>query len=562
METNQNPILELRYQVGEAWKGTYNSATVYGNAAVVQDAAGLSVYRSLKPGNVGHALSDEEWWFRIIDMSSIKNLRDQMQQDDQTMEANEAARVLAEQGRVAAEQSRVNAEAARVLAEQTREGNESERIQHEQTRVNQEAARVQAESGRVSAEDARVLAEQGRVTAEQSRVNAEEARALAETNREAVAAEDHRVAAADHSTAADDHTLAAADHQTAAADHTLAGTDHTTAASDHGIAADDHTQAVSDNQQAASDHTTAASDHTTAAADHTRAESDHTASEAATQAAQQAAEAAGALQEALEDGSVVPAAAENLKSWTDSDEPVENDFDETIRTTAGEDPINTADGGTLLSIRPISDFKCAALLATAENQLRLKSNGGGAVAVGAGWYFPVPKLALGAFGTADENNGLILVAANGTNITNATVYFKPLASGVPTSVTDGTVATSQDVTYKGKTYKVYTTSGPGYLIVSGITYADTCARIAWEDWYNKFVSPTAEDDLGGSVNLAPLFAAAPNGTGKFLVCGNAATTAKRISATQWQITDPIARIASPVWTNTPDVTPLWLTSAL
>ena len=58
-----NEIQEIRYQVGEAWKGTYNVATVYGNAAVVQDPTGLSVYRSLKPGNVGHALSETSWWF-------------------------------------------------------------------------------------------------------------------------------------------------------------------------------------------------------------------------------------------------------------------------------------------------------------------------------------------------------------------------------------------------------------------------------------------------------------------------------------------------------------------
>ena len=56
-------IQEIRYQVGEAWKGAYNASTVYGNAAVVQDATGLSVYRSLKSGNVGHPLTDTAWWF-------------------------------------------------------------------------------------------------------------------------------------------------------------------------------------------------------------------------------------------------------------------------------------------------------------------------------------------------------------------------------------------------------------------------------------------------------------------------------------------------------------------
>lgn len=252
------------------------------------------------------------------------------------------------------------------------------------------------------------------------------------------------------------------------------------------------------------------------------------------------------------DGSYPDLNAGNLESWAEENLPVENEFDDTVRTTAGDDPISTDDGGVLKSIVPVSDFKCTGLTATAENQLRLKTNGGGAVAVGTGWYFPVPKLTLGTFGTTDENNGLLLVAQDGSNIQNAIVRFKTLANGVPTNVSDGTQLTPQTVTYNGNTYKVYVTDGPGYIIVSGIVYAETCARIAWEDWYDKFVSPTDPDDVGGSIDLAPLFAAAPNGTGKFLVCGRAKTIAERTSASQWKITDPIARIASPSWTNTAD----------
>ena len=75
-------IQEIRYQVGEAWQGEYKPATVYGNAAVVQDATGLSVYRSLKSGNVGHPLTDAQWWFCIIDLSSIKAESDRLQQID------------------------------------------------------------------------------------------------------------------------------------------------------------------------------------------------------------------------------------------------------------------------------------------------------------------------------------------------------------------------------------------------------------------------------------------------------------------------------------------------
>ena len=552
-------IQEIRYQVGEAWKGAYNSATVYGNAAVVQDATGLSVYRSLKSGNQGHPLTDPQWWFCIINLSSIKQEADHLVEIDTQMTENEAGRVAAESERVSHEQARVNAENARIYNEQQRENSETARIRAEQDRVTQENQRISQEQGRVGAEQQRVTKEQQRVNQEASRVAAETQRQLNENNRQAVFAEDHRVAVADHEQAEQDHTRAEEDHTTAASDHTQAGNDHTRAGqdhtqagSDHTRAEEDHTTAASDHTQAGQDHTRAGQDHTQAGSDHTRAEEDHTASAAATEAANAAAAGANALQENLENGDVVPALAENLESWADNNVPVENNFDDVIRTTAGDDPINSDDGGIVKSIIPITDFKCTGLLATAENQLRLKSNGGGAVAVGAGWYFPVSKLTLGTFGTTDENNGMLLVDNTGANIQNATVYFKALANGVPTSVTDGTQLTPQTVNYGDKTYKVYTTSGPGYIIVSNITYDNTCARIAWEDWYDKFVSPTDPNDVGGNINLAPLFAAAPNGTGKFLVCGNAYTYGERISATQWKITDPIGRIASPVWTDTPD----------
>jgi hypothetical protein len=148
---------------------------------------------------------------------------------------------------------------------------------------------------------------------------------------------------------------------------------------------------------------------------------------------------------------------------------------------------------------------------------------------------------------------VLLTDKDGNNIKNATVYFKALADGVPTSVNDGVAASYQDVTYNDETFRTYLTSGPGYLIVSGITYADTCAHLAWEDWYDKYVSPTAEDDAGDSISLTALFAAAPNGTGKFLVLGSGgntvATRATRTSNTQMTITDPIGRVTSPSWTN-------------
>ena len=503
-----NEIQELKFQVGEAWKGVYSSSTAYGLANVVQDATGLSIYRSLKSGNVGHPVSDRTWWFCIIDMSSIKAESDRITALNQSIAQDEALRKAAEELRQQKETQREAAETQRNEAEQARISAEQQRVSAEQQRASQEQQRITAEQGRVSAESARVQAEQARVLAETLRANAEDARAAAEINRNA--AEQQRIA--------NEQTRISQEQQRETKEA-------------------ERQQIFVQSQAARQEAYEQAEAARQATFEHNEQERD--------------AEAA-ALQTKLESGEVVPALAGNLESWADNNVPVENNFDDVIRTTAGDDPINSDDGGVVKSIVPITDFKCTGLLATAENQLRLLSNGGGAVAVGDGWYFPVPKLTLGTFGTTDENNGLLLVDNTGANIQNATVYFKALASGVPTSVTDGTQLTPQTVTYGDKTYKVYTTSGPGYIIVSGITYANTCARIAWEDWYDKFVSPTDPNDVGGSINLAPLFAAAPNGTGKFLVCGNAYTYGERISTTQWKITDPIGRIASPAWTDTPD----------
>lgn len=252
----------------------------------------------------------------------------------------------------------------------------------------------------------------------------------------------------------------------------------------------------------------------------------------------------------LKTGSLIPGLAENLASWAEDLSPVSNSWDQTFRSTAGDVPIETTSGGTIQGIKAKTDFKCAGLRATAYNQLRLASNGGGAVAVGSGWYFPVPKLEYGQFGDATYNNGLLLTDNNGNNIQNATVYFKPLASGIPTSVTDGTPCSYQTVSFGGKTYRTYITPGEGWLIVSGITWANTCAHLAWEDWYDKFVAPDDAEDVGDYISLTALFSAAPNGTGKFLALGNIYTYAERTDATHMRITDPIARVTSPVWTNT------------
>jgi len=188
---NEN-IQELKFQVGEAWKGVYSSSTAYGLANVVQDATGLSIYRSLKSGNVGHPVSDSAWWFRIIDLSSIKAESDRIKALNDAIANDEALRVAAEELRQQKEAERMAAENQRNEAEQARISAEQQRVTKESQRETKEQQRITAEQGRVSAESARVTAEQARVLAETLRTNAEDARASAEINRNA--AEQQRIA--------------------------------------------------------------------------------------------------------------------------------------------------------------------------------------------------------------------------------------------------------------------------------------------------------------------------------------------------------------------------------
>lgn len=186
-------IQELKFQVGEAWKGVYDNATAYSLAAVVQDPTDLSVYRSLKSGNVGHPVTDSAWWFRIIDMSSIKTESDRIKALNDAIAHDEALRVAAEKLRQQKEAERIAAETQRNEAEQARISAEQQRVTKETQRNTAEQNRISAEQGRVTAESARVQAEQARVLAETLRANAEDQRAANEQNR--IAAEQQRIAA-------------------------------------------------------------------------------------------------------------------------------------------------------------------------------------------------------------------------------------------------------------------------------------------------------------------------------------------------------------------------------
>ncbi len=497
---------------------------------------------------------------------------------DEEIKANELSRVSAENGRVAAEQSRVSAEQSRVSAESARVSAESARVSAESSRESAEATRASNESARVTAENSRVSAESARVTAEQSRLQQFEAlktdmnTAIANVDAKAaeieediegyeaneaarVTAEDSRVSAESSRVSAESARVTAETARVA-----QASSDHTRAETDHGTAASDHTTAQADHTQASSDHTQATSDHTTASADHTQAGADHTASETATQAANAAAEAADTARKAIQDdldakaniadllsGDLIPAQAEELSSWAArEDSPVDSVSYDLIRTTGGDESIKSSGGAVLLSMACVGeDFTPVCIISSGRNLLRLQSNNGLAVAVGSGFYFPVPHLVAtnDSIGTANQNNGVLFTDKDGNNLT-PTVYFKPLADGAPTSVTDGTAATYLDK----NGHRHYTTSGPGFLIVSGITWAETCAHLGWSTGYDVFTSPTDVNDAGTIVSTTNIGTLRSVGSGALMV----SDTAVRLSDTQMTKTVNVGVSSALAWTDVAD----------
>lgn len=246
-----------------------------------------------------------------------------------------------------------------------------------------------------------------------------------------------------------------------------------------------------------------------------------------------------ALTTALTGGTIIPALAGDIESWEERSAEVESVFTDAVRTTAGDESIDSDKPARLVSIVAKSDFSASALKATGFNLLH------GAEAVGGGYYFAVPKLTFGAYGTADENNGVLFTKNDGTNLT-PTVRFKPIADGVPVNVNDGSVCSYTDSNGK----RFYTTSGAGYLIVSGITLANTCAHIAWSRRYDEFISPTAEGDAGSTISLTAIIAACHD-YGLLLVATNAyGTVADGITfgSSQATWTKRVERV-KPTWTT-------------
>jgi hypothetical protein len=247
------------------------------------------------------------------------------------------------------------------------------------------------------------------------------------------------------------------------------------------------------------------------------------------------------LKAGLVAGDIVTKIAENLESW--AGESVSANYEQTaaVDTTGGTISIDSSVDAELESVVPTTDFFASQLISTGFNLLRR------AVAVGSGWYFEVPHLVATqqSIGTAMENNGVLFTNSNHANLT-PTVYFKPLASGVPTSVTDGTAATYTDK--DGRRH--YTTSGAGYLIVSGIDRASVCAHLGWSRRYDEYISVADANDAGSVVDMAAGIAAL-HSYNKMLVIGAVADRIEKASDTTIRWTRRLDRV-QPTWTNLPD----------
>lgn len=246
------------------------------------------------------------------------------------------------------------------------------------------------------------------------------------------------------------------------------------------------------------------------------------------------------LKAGLVDGDIVAKLADNLSSW--EGEAMSRDYVQTsyVETTGGDISIDSSLPANLNSVVPTTDFFASTLLSTGFNLLR------NAVQVGTGWYFEVPHLVATqqSIGTALQNNGVLFTSSTHENLT-PTVYFKPLASGVPESVTDGTAATYTDK--DGRRH--YTTSGAGYLIVSGIDRAAVCAHIGWSRRYDEYISIADAADAGAVVDMAAGIHAL-HSYDKMLVIGAVADRIERTGENQITWTRRLDRV-QPTWTDTP-----------
>ena len=449
-------------------RGVYDPETSYDQWNMVSD--GVSTYFSLVDGNKGNALTDGSKWALLASGKAAY---------DFSVAASRAedARVTAENNRVQAEMARAQAETSREQAETSRVSAEGGRVTAENNRVTAESARAQAETARGQAENSRVSAESGRVTAENNRVTAESARAQAETARGQ--AENSRVSAEGGRVTAENNRVQAESGRAQAETNRVQAENERKA--EWGTSQSGLKKEIMD----------------------------------ATASANQAAENANSIPTNLENGTLIPALADDLVSSSD---PVTVSDKFVIRTTAGDESIDSSKDALLLELKggcgqlEAQAFKINALRWNRANGIDPsawasgKTSGyiTGAVAngtIGTGsnklCIVRTPKCEAGEYGTAEKNNGWLLTARDGSNLKvgDGTIVGVWHCTALPASGSSVTAVTEH--TFTGHPEKFYIPD-EGYLVVevSGTaTLADICAHLAWSKDYSIFTAYASPAEL-------------------------------------------------------------------
>lgn len=202
----------------------------------------------------------------------------------------------------------------------------------------------------------------------------------------------------------------------------------------------------------------------------------------------------------MKDGTLPPAVANDIASWKNTNSKVVDTQTESVFTAGGNESVNSNENARIISLTPGSlTAGAASLVSTGFNLLRNATQIGSSQV----WYFLVPYLKFGTFGTADENNGVLFTGSDNGKLT-PTVYWKALADGVPTSATDGVAAGYTD----SNGYRFYTTpvgheGEVGYFIVQA-TRATTCAHVAWSGRYDEYIAVDNAGDAGASLALTSI----------------------------------------------------------
>ena len=202
----------------------------------------------------------------------------------------------------------------------------------------------------------------------------------------------------------------------------------------------------------------------------------------------------------IEDGSKVAGLANDIASWKNTNSKVIDTQTASVFTAGGNESVNSNENARIISLVPNSlTAGAASLVSTGFNLLR------NATQIGSGqvWYFLVPYLKFGTFGTADENNGVLFTGSDNGKLT-PTVYWKSLSDGVPSSATDGVAAGYTD----SNGYRFYTTPAGhegevGYFIVQA-TRSTTCAHVAWSGRYDEYIAVDNAGDAGASLALTSI----------------------------------------------------------